>query len=833
MSSLSLPVLRQPHGLTWVGVVEKMDRRLKRESLQLHLEPFPQKLPGRRSPFVEIHAAWQALTHARRNTATLRALLTVLRQTYGPPALASRPLPALDHARDIRPWLNDPACVRQLLLELAPWWGEAVARETTPPPVPTAALVADPLLHYHAHLTVDLEDSCHIMLYAPLLILALPSGTSTRQSAALLQCLARTPLDLTSRQTALHLWACRHGAGWQRTAQLAHPVHTSTNFLELAHASGLLNQPCPPGMDHLLQYLKRTHTPDWTQPLTLLTKGLEPRTVVGWLRLRAAGLPVPDPDRNLLCQPHYRPLRKLLPRVLLVRTMKKKAARDQVMLSERLWEAASRLEGFGEVLESIRPGWWPQHHLARLLIKLADIWRCRRQHPDLIKKRWSRLRPVLPSLIRTLEQTPLKMRLKALEVFASLLVNTGMQPARELVEVTPTLIRTLTASSCNSSDVAEPLGCLFRRLPPSSLQQVAENQPLLAHLEKASRTCSYRWWVVGGCMALRDADANATLYLPLLQHCPGRFVTFLHALGTLPEHARKEVWQMFQEHPLVSCNPGGLDLDRLIPLLDATAEDGEKPVPDKLRAHHAGSITLADHVLAHYRYEAWVETVKMQARVLLDLAACCQRRSFPAVRNAPAVDFHSLLMARSVTTRRRTLNRTLRMVADQPAATLHHHPANARWLQTLPPQVREHWQSGFEVERTLTKEGTVRLALEHNLQEKLKLGTYAKSCLAPGGAWDKSAVAVALDVNKHVLYARNSEQKVVGRQLIAISSNLRLVCFEVYPARCSAELKSLFATYDLALAQYLGLPLHRSGEYEIEQLHGLDWYDDEAMLQFV
>lgn len=832
MSFLSRPVLRQPQGLAWVHPVLLMDRHLKTPVLQLKVEPFPQRLPRWAAAFAEFQSAWLALGHARRNTATLRALIMVVRHTYGPPALAGCPAPALTHPVDIRPWINDPTAVRKFFLELRPWWDEALVQERDPLPAPCPEFVAAPFSHIHLGRVEEMLEAARTPLYVPLLILALPGSTTRRECMQAREMLSQIPLSLEGESTALITCSLQHGMGWWQAAQAAQPVHSPIRFLQMAHTLGLLAHPCPRDFAHLIRYLKHTHHPDWPRIMALLSQGLHPRTVVGWLRLRALFPDLAVPAEPLPHQPDYRALQRVLHRVTCVTLLKKRAARDQKTLASRLWDASRHLEGFGRVLSSIRPSWWRGDHMATLLYMLSGIWYYRSDTPDLVERRWKLLGPVLPGLIRTLEETPLRWRKKAVEVCSELLVTSGMQITPQLIEVTPGLVRTLCAPPFSDGlSVADPLGRLFRRLPPSQLAVISKNHSLLMHLEKASRISHKLWWLEEGCDAMTEVQAG--LYLPMLQRCPGRFVTLLRHLGTLPDHSRKEVWQMFEEHPLVSCKPQTLPLGKLLILLDAVAVSGENPVPEKLRDHHEGRVQLADHVRDHYTGELHQKVAEMQARVLLDLLECTLRRNFPTVRHAPAIDDHTLLMARAQISRRRTMNRFIRLVANQPAATLHHHPANARWLQALPPRVREHWQDGFEVERKLVKEGVVHLAPEHNLQEKLKLGTYAKSCLSPGELWDSSAVAVTFDANKHVLYARNAEQKVVGRQLIAISSDLRLVCFEVYPASCSAELKSLFTTYDLALAQCLGLPLHRSGEYEIEKLHGLDWYDDYAMEKFV
>jgi hypothetical protein len=115
--------------------------------------------------------------------------------------------------------------------------------------------------------------------------------------------------------------------------------------------------------------------------------------------------------------------------------------------------------------------------------------------------------------------------------------------------------------------------------------------------------------------------------------------------------------------------------------------------------------------------------------------------------------------------------------------------------------------------------------------EALKLGTYVGSCLAPGGLCTYSAASVVLDVNKQVLYARDARRTVVGRQLVASSTQGELVCFSVYPRSASAAVKALFRDHDVAFAAALGVPLHRPAKeegtaYKIELIVAQEWWDD-------
>ena len=115
------------------------------------------------------------------------------------------------------------------------------------------------------------------------------------------------------------------------------------------------------------------------------------------------------------------------------------------------------------------------------------------------------------------------------------------------------------------------------------------------------------------------------------------------------------------------------------------------------------------------------------------------------------------------------------------------------------------------------------------------MGTYVGSCLGLGGICAYSAVAVALDMNKRVVYARNAARAVVARQVLAISDAEELVCFEVYPWGIGKELKQVFAEYDRAFAKVLDLEIHDPHAEEnggpptdVALLLATHWWDDSA-----
>ena len=124
-------------------------------------------------------------------------------------------------------------------------------------------------------------------------------------------------------------------------------------------------------------------------------------------------------------------------------------------------------------------------------------------------------------------------------------------------------------------------------------------------------------------------------------------------------------------------------------------------------------------------------------------------------------------------------------------------------------------------------------AVEHDPLEALKLGTYVGSCIGLGGQLSDSAAAVVLDANKHVAYARDARGAVIGRQLVAISEQDKLVCFWVYGTVERAVLEPLFLAFDQAFSRALGLPLYGhphdpSDAYAIASILSHEWWDDTA-----
>ena len=220
---------------------------------------------------------------------------------------------------------------------------------------------------------------------------------------------------------------------------------------------------------------------------------------------------------------------------------------------------------------------------------------------------------------------------------------------------------------------------------------------------------------------------------------------------------------------------------------------------------------------------AWLESLRI--RVLEELGA-----GDTADANRRDIQ-HALLLQRSIPHNRRALRRLLRAHSDGDADYVLRHPLTRRWLAAHPTLPLDTWLEGVSLDAEVDGVGPLALRVERQLLEVLQLGTYVGSCLSLGGLCDYSAAAVALDVNKQVVYARTRRGGVVARQLVAVSDDDRLVAFSVYPRSAPAPVRRVFAEFDRRFAAALGLRLctaRRDATYTVAEILSQAWWDDGA-----
>ena len=312
---------------------------------------------------------------------------------------------------------------------------------------------------------------------------------------------------------------------------------------------------------------------------------------------------------------------------------------------------------------------------------------------------------------------------------------------------------------------------------------------------------------------------------------PALLLKVAKLLGCLSGPARLAVVAPFRTSPLF-----GEELAALPPADAARLVEAHRdplafhPVPLKLREHLAGTRTMAPDALARA-----VELMATQAlRTALEMLEAVALRTLAegyAVEPGREPVRHALQMERMAGDNRRALRRLLRAHWEGRPRYIQDHPRTRRWLVAHPRLNLALWLQGVQTEGDAGGLGRVTLTTERDTLEVLKMGTFVGSCLGLGGAFTHSAAAVALDINKQVVYARDARGVVVARQLVALAEDDRLVCFSVYPLGVSPALEALFAAHDRRLSQALGLPLHDASgdeDYEIAHILSHSWWDDMA-----
>ena len=157
-------------------------------------------------------------------------------------------------------------------------------------------------------------------------------------------------------------------------------------------------------------------------------------------------------------------------------------------------------------------------------------------------------------------------------------------------------------------------------------------------------------------------------------------------------------------------------------------------------------------------------------------------------------------------------------------------PGNHDWLERASTRMNlDAWLAPHE--RTVDIAGETHVvAVERDPLEVLRMGVPFGTCLALEAGINAAATVInAMDGNKAVVYLRNSAGNIVGRKLIAVSSDWKLIGYHVYSALGPAhehEVETAVDTLCVELAAASELELASHGDPE--SLHSGFWYHDEV-----
>jgi hypothetical protein len=382
----------------------------------------------------------------------------------------------------------------------------------------------------------------------------------------------------------------------------------------------------------------------------------------------------------------------------------------------------------------------------------------------------------------------------------------------------------------------------LRRLFPQQPQRCAD---LLARLGLASRLG------VRALAPLRDLESDPAAFLAqhalpadwqlLLDEAPelllqaGTYLEARHLSGAPPDlpggvrkalaHPRKLRRETQHLEQLVARQPERNDLATRL---------------DSLRERLADEPHLREQ--AYQEARARLHQVTAEAQLVAaeaQLLVCFRERLEEVIgRRVPAdlaLDdnlLNALLLSIDIRANRRLLRELLRAHVRGEHTWRERHPANATFLDRLAAQGVDVsiWLSDFPQSYRCPSAtgGRVRLALERDPLHVLQMGNYFNTCLSTGGYNAFSTVANACDLNKRVLYARDTTGRVVGRTLIAITEAGELVRFHGYSALSDQPgneyLRTIMRQYVVQFAAQCGLRLGEEGTVPL--LCAQDWYDD-------
>jgi hypothetical protein len=317
---------------------------------------------------------------------------------------------------------------------------------------------------------------------------------------------------------------------------------------------------------------------------------------------------------------------------------------------------------------------------------------------------------------------------------------------------------------------------------------------------------------------------------------PNKLFKLGKLLGSFSKPVALSVVKTFSQHPIMTENIALLPLKEACEFIDCQCNDKfSNPIPRKIRDYLRGQISLKEGQINR----AWGLIEKniqlTQLEILENTILQALKREFNVNPHQEDIK-HALAMLGSIDDNFRPFRKFLKAYWENNDSNyLLNHPLSQSWLKQHPAMATKInlWMQGITCSYSVEEFGTIEIKLETQPLEVLKMGTYVGSCLGLGGICSYSAVAVLLNINKQVLYARNQKGTIIARQLIAISESEELVCFYIYPHNIHTHIKSIFYEYNIMFANALGLTLYqdspdKNNTYDIVNIISQSWWDDDA-----
>ena len=368
---------------------------------------------------------------------------------------------------------------------------------------------------------------------------------------------------------------------------------------------------------------------------------------------------------------------------------------------------------------------------------------------------------------------------------------------------------------------------------------------VLISLERACSYANHQGLIARGLRAF--INENSETFLDLWEQEPKSLIKLLLSLANLEYLKRRKAIRDGLSSSLSDI--ARADDETLLTMLGEVGNDDlwHGLASKRLKEHVAGHLTLETNSLRGHLERLRSKAKALTIRVIGKCAKELLSSEYPEANDVDEAEIHAMAFPRMVWENGRILRRFLRAHWRGDNRFIRQHPKTKAWLAKHPKLNLRRWMSNFTINAKHSKFGKISLTTEKNPLEVLRMGSYARSCLGLGGGFTDSAAAALLDINKHVVYGRAESGKVVGRQLIAITEKDELAVFHIYVNEEDKELKSIFAKFDYAFAQYLGTevlthcrkdcPTFLAGsdyceecevnEYEIATILSHDWYDDE------